>query len=389
MNATGGTKGESATCLGTSSFPARIPELDGVRGSAVLALVLWHYIPSIADHTPGSWPAYLGRAFSFCWSGVDLLFVLFGFLVGSSLWRERFSPRYFTTFYARRAAHILPVYFFMLGVFVAGDFSLRFGMPAAAQPLFQNNLPWWSYPIFLQNLFMPGIDDLGPKVIQTAWALVVASQFCLLLPVLIHALPPRRLGWALVLLALQAPLLRAWVGGGVATYVLLPFRLDSLLAGVLLALMWNNEPGHGWFAHRQRWLKGLWFLLALPAIELVRGGAGLFTLHLTYGWIANFWLAIWFALTLALILNGHWWANAIFRLRPLQWMGRVAYSLFFLHTPILGLVHLIIRRQEPVLRDGRTAAVTALALVLSLLAAAASYRWIERPFLTLGKRFKY
>jgi peptidoglycan/LPS O-acetylase OafA/YrhL len=70
-------------------------------------------------------------------------------------------------------------------------------------------------------------------------------------------------------------------------------------------------------------------------------------------------------------------------------MGRVAYSLFFLHTPILGLVHLIIRRQEPVLRDGRTAAVTALALVLSLLAAAASYRWIERPFLTLGKRFKY
>ena len=70
-------------------------------------------------------------------------------------------------------------------------------------------------------------------------------------------------------------------------------------------------------------------------------------------------------------------------------MGRVAYGLYLLHPAILWVTHWALLGCEPVLNDARTAAVTTLAVGLSLLAAAAAYRWIEEPFLTRGQRFKY
>jgi peptidoglycan/LPS O-acetylase OafA/YrhL len=367
----------------------RIPELDGLRGVAAFGIVLWHYIPSIVVSEPGSLLAYLQRGLSLCWAGVDLFFVLSGFLIGSILLRESGSTHYFSTFYIRRAARILPLYFIMLAGLALGQIWLHAGAPAPIQPLFENTLPWWSYAVFAHNFFMPGIDSFGPKFINVTWSLAVEEQFYLLLPLLVWASPRRQLGWWLLALFLSAPLLRLWVHAGMATYVLLPFRLDSLMAGALLALAWGQQRWRDWIVRHPRWLMVAWIVLAVPAPFLVRSGAGLSVLGAESGWAINTWLAAWFVTTLALLLGRQTWFGGVFRLRPSQWMGRVAYGLYLLHPAVLCFVHWAVLGREPVLSDARTAAVTALAMGLSLLVAGAAYRWIEAPFLARGQRFKY
>ena len=86
-----------------------IPELDGLRGVAILLVVICHYAPGVPGITPGSIPAYLlAPILRLGWSGVDLFFVLSGFLIGSMLLRlpEQRAP--LRSFYVRRAARTLP-----------------------------------------------------------------------------------------------------------------------------------------------------------------------------------------------------------------------------------------------------------------------------------------
>lgn len=88
-------------------------------------------------------------------------------------------------------------------------------------------------------------------------------------------------------------------------------------------------------------------------------------------------------------MGGQAWLAAFFQLRPLLWLGKIAYGLYLLHPAVLWLTHAALLGREPVLRDGPTAAVTALAALLSLAAAAASHRWIEEPFVRRARALHY
>ena len=390
------TAPEVAARVSTSRYvegvttPARVPELDGIRGVAAFAIVLWHYIPSINVRDPGTIYSYLDRLLSLCWSGVDLFFVLSGFLIGSILLREKEARNFFQTFYIRRAARIVPLYALMLGLFALGGWWVRHGAPSVVTPLFAGKVPSWSYLVFVQNFFMPGVDHFGAQFLTVTWSLAIEEQFYLLLPLIIYFLPRRRLGWLLVLLCAAAPLLRTRLEAGLSTYVLLPCRLDSLMAGALVALIWQETRWRNWIVRRRVWLFVMWIVLAIPCLPLLRSGAGLHAL-LTgpwHSWI-NSWLAIWFALTLVLVLSGHFLFGKIFRLPLLRWLGLRAYGLYLLHLPMLWLAHIALLGNEPILKDARTAGATFVAIGLSLFAAAVAYRWIEEPFKKLGHRFKY
>jgi peptidoglycan/LPS O-acetylase OafA/YrhL len=372
-----------------SSPLPRIAGLDGVRGLAALGVLVWHFGPTIAAVEPGSTLAYACRAVSLAWAGVDLFFALSGFLIASILLRAAGSPRYFLTFYVRRAARILPLYFVLLAVLAAGNLDGGLFFPAVLRPLFESQLPGWSFPVFAQNLFMPGINDFGPKLTSVTWSLAVEEQFYLILPFLLWATPHRHhAAWVLACF-LAAPLLRALLPAGMATYVLLPCRLDGLMAGVLLALAWQDTRWREALTVHRGKLLLLWIGLALPAVMLVRGGAGLWALRLPGGWLVNTWLAVWSTLTIGLVLGGQAWLAAFFQLRPLLWLGKIAYGLYLLHPAVLWLTHAALLGREPVLRDGPTAAVTALAALLSLAAAAASHRWIEEPFVRRARALHY
>ena len=95
----------------------RIPELDGLRGCAILLILIWHYFQNQLSYELG-WPiVYLRKLIGFTWSGVDLFFVLSGFLIAGLLLDNRTSPNYFKTFYVRRVCRIFPIYYLHLSLF--------------------------------------------------------------------------------------------------------------------------------------------------------------------------------------------------------------------------------------------------------------------------------
>ena len=112
-----------------------MPELDGLRGIAILLVLIYHYIVDILVVEPGSTGAFLLTCVRLSWSGVDLFFVLSGFLIGGILIDNRLSQNYFKAFYVRRICRIFPLYFFWLFLFC--------GLLLAAHFLFLPvNLPW-------------------------------------------------------------------------------------------------------------------------------------------------------------------------------------------------------------------------------------------------------
>ncbi len=95
--------------LHLASSSKRIPELDGLRGLAILLVIIAHYFPLFTLAGEHVLLRRLLRLFALGWSGVDLFFVLSGFLIGGILFESRSSPCYFRTFYLRRAYRILPI----------------------------------------------------------------------------------------------------------------------------------------------------------------------------------------------------------------------------------------------------------------------------------------
>ena len=105
--------------------PVRIPQLDGLRGIAILLVIALHYLNDSEHGAFGSFLYRFGCAFRLGWAGVDLFFVLSGFLIGGILLEARESVNYFRTFYLRRCFRILPIYYLWVTLFAIA--ALCFG----------------------------------------------------------------------------------------------------------------------------------------------------------------------------------------------------------------------------------------------------------------------
>src|SRR5689334_17828355 len=140
----------------------RIPQLDGVRGIAVLLVIVLHYIRYPLDHVPAV------RFFlEYTWSGVDLFFVLSGFLICGILLDHRESSNYFSVFYIRRSLRILPLY----SLCVLSYVLLKDRIPV--EEMFQDGIPTWSYVLFVQNYFMGSEGHFGGVWLGGTWSLAI------------------------------------------------------------------------------------------------------------------------------------------------------------------------------------------------------------------------
>ncbi|MGA8087925.1 MAG: acyltransferase [Terracidiphilus sp.] len=183
----------------------RIPELDGVRGLAILLVVVFHYFVQSTQVTSRwinstLWPLHLMV------SGVDLFFVLSGFLIGGILYDARFAKNYYSTFYGRRVYRIFPVYFLWLMLFLLGLHLIGPHNATYLHRLFNRDVPFWLYPLFLQNVFTAFRHQWGAEWISATWSLAVEEQFYLLLPFAIRVSTPR----GILRMAVGAILLHNW-----------------------------------------------------------------------------------------------------------------------------------------------------------------------------------
>src|SRR6478752_3378919 len=177
----------------------RIPELDGLRGLAILLVLVGHYFA-----VPGTGAVSLlnGYWFRLGWTGVDLFFVLSGFLIGGILLDVRGSPNYFNTFYARRFFRIIPVYYawiflyVVLSIVVRNFLSMRIGTVQGVDGSLLAHF------LFLQNFHEFLKSTVSFWWFSSTWSLAVEEQFYLVAPLLVRFLPKRILATVMVLVTL-------------------------------------------------------------------------------------------------------------------------------------------------------------------------------------------
>ena len=340
----------------------RIPALDGLRGLAALLVLIAHYF---------AWVPHGTKALAFDWLGVDLFFVLSGFLIGSIILAEHAQPNFFVTFYLRRAARIVPVY----GIVCAA--SLALAALLAGHAWSDHPYSPFVYAAFVSNVGV-SFQGGGGEWLQPTWTLAVEEQFYLLLPLLIVLTPKRRLDPLLVVLWFSATVFRAALVDEyrVAAYTLLPGRMDLLLGGVLVARIRQEID-------LSRHLAAL-RIVPLAALATCAG------LH------ANDRLFLIFSPALVSIAAGAF-ILAIVQGAPeaarlsaplLRHLGRISYALYLLHQPVAGVLHGLIRDARPDIGGVAPVAVTLLSMIVSIGLAAASWRWIERPILDWARAWR-
>jgi peptidoglycan/LPS O-acetylase OafA/YrhL len=337
----------------------RIPQLDATRGIAIL-VVMFH-------NERDALPSHLQAIFASGWMGVDLFFVLSGFLITGILLDAKGSDGFFRNFYARRCLRIWPLYYaLILFMFVAVPL-LR---PAQGAMIFERSSPWWAYPFYLQNFLVPvATKAVGP--LGVTWSLAIEEQFYLLWPLAVRYLSRSRLRWVCIAVVLASPLVRLYLSGhDVYLYSNLFCRLDGLMAGAFFATM-VREPDF----ESRRYMNIAWAVLAgaLP-LALATDGRGEQWIVYSLSVLASA------ALVYLALFSSARWLQRMLASRALVFTGTISYGLYLLHKIPFDAV------------KGRAlgppALVFAVALAATYLLASASWYLFERPFLRLKRFFQ-
>jgi peptidoglycan/LPS O-acetylase OafA/YrhL len=360
---------------------AHIPALDGLRGLAIL-LVIPHNADIFSNSAPWLWPmAQLAHA---GWIGVQLFFVLSGFLITRNLLDTRHDENYFKVFYGRRVLRIFPLYFLTLFVgLVLLPRLVHFGPEALAG---HHDQIWlWT---FLSNWAQSfGIEVTG---YSHFWSLAVEEQFYLLWPFVVLALAGRRLLWACLALIVVALLSRVWLyeigAKPEMLYMFTTSRMDALAMGAGAAALTQVPRWNYWLREN---------LTAAVVIAVVILGATAVHTHLfsvfapqtlTAG---QSLLSFGFAL-LILALGVLQPRNRVRRLLEARWLrtvGRYSFAMYVFHLPILVAFGDDIRAALAFAGPALPLVYVAAAIVLSVVAGFLSYHLLEKHFLRLKTYF--
>lgn len=386
------------------------PALDGLRAVAFCMVFLQHYI-----HLPWGW------------TGVNIFFVLSGFLITGILFDTRDTPHRARNFYVRRTLRIFPLYY---GIFLAFLLST---------PYFhwQWNWAWLAWPLYLGNFLRflsPRAAILGSRSNMVAdahlagsrswlpevnfghfWSLCVEEQFYLAWPWVVFWVRSRRaLLWICGVTVVVAPFIRVavqqiappWALAQELFYRVTPFQLDSLLLGGFIALLWRGDSSkdsgtQALLVRRKHMLKVAGIVAAIFAVASIvylsrtinfsdrmwREHYPYPTWRLTWGLtFINFFAA---AVILCCVRSRGWLARLL-GLPPLRWLGRISYGAYVFHDIFRQLyvfidVKLSVYSHFFIARQGLVMSI--LGFCFTLLIAWLSFRFFESPFLDLKERW--
>jgi len=367
--------------------PGRIPALDGVRGTAICLVLMWHGVfatlTSLPNHPYMARIVALGR---FTWSGVDLFFVLSGFLIGGILLDSAFGERYFAPFYIRRAHRILPLYAIVLMLAFLARYTCRH--LGSLPPWLDGRIPFWYYSVFLQNVWMAMRGTFGAGGLGVTWSLAVEEQFYLTLPLIIRYVCRSRLWWIVGFMIVGAPLLRmllsaSTVHGVFAGYVMMPCRADALGWGIAAALATRTPVVWESILRLRRCVYVLFGCVGAAIVALLVSSFEPFTAS-AFGLEYSI-LAFFYFLLLMLVLTNRPVA-ALFSLRPLTYLGTIAYGLYLLHNPLLAWGRQLGSRFHSAQSGWVSLCVSSMAVCVSITVAAISWNYLEKPLIQRGHR---
>lgn len=374
-----------------------LPPLDGLRGIAILLVFVTHMVALPLGSNATGVDGIVRALARFGWTGVDLFFVLSGFLITGILLDSRGEPHYWRNYFARRTLRIFPLYYGSLTfLFFLLPHLVHWNDPEYAT-LRANQAWYWTYTVN----FLEVLKGVAATPLNTVhfWSLCIEEQFYFFWPFVVLLVSSKALirvaaytiAFGIVFrtcFVLVNPLRDA-----AAAYVLTPGRLDGLMAGAVLAVR-MRELGtlralRG-LASRGMWMAGA----ALLILAIWRGG---FEYHdpataiIAYPVIATFYASL---LVLALANPA---SSPLVRLlsgRRLRQWGKYSYGLYVLHFPLLGVLDTkltVLHGSFLTIAGSHLPAVmlrAAIAVPLSYAVAWLSYNLYEKRFLALKRYFE-
>jgi peptidoglycan/LPS O-acetylase OafA/YrhL len=371
------------------------PALDGLRAIAFLMVFFQHYL-----------------AVPWGWTGVNVFFVLSGFLITGILDDTRDQPHRARNFYLRRTLRIFPLYY---GIFLA---------LLLLTPLMHWRWTWlWlAWPLYLGNflrflgpsagkvnsplelatdahLHSPMLPKGEPLYLGHFWSLCVEEQFYLVWPWVVFWIRSRKaLLWICGLTVVIVPIVRSipltyvpvWMRSAELTYRFTPFQLDSLLLGGLLALLWRGSHRHI-LLRIAPWVAVIGIVVAVFYISIgLRAVHGDFDIYPYPPWKQTWGLTYINFLTAAVILcclRPNTISSRLLSLRPLRSLGRISYGAYVFHDIFHNLyVHIVTKAHIRLFYGEEQVWRALLALACTWAIAALSFRYFETPFLNLKER---
>jgi peptidoglycan/LPS O-acetylase OafA/YrhL len=318
----------------------------------------------------------VGFGFVIFASGVDMFFLLSGFLIGGILLDHRTAPKYFASFYGRRFCRIVPVYYgFLVLTALAGVIQHAHGWPT---PVFDAGTPYWMYFLFLQNYALGWFGDWKWITVTMAWSLALEEQCYLTLPAAVKFLSNRSLVGVSALFVLAAPILRYYIPSvthSVGTLVLTLFRADGLAAGFLCAMLVRSG-----FKISSRTLGRIAIPLAALAVVAHLPNTPLEFLRGTL-------LAGFYSCVLLLATRG---SLVFLESSFLRFFGTISYALYLFHQSALEFLWTIVRHTGHASVRGEAIFVPFAAFLLSIMGCWLSWVWLEKPLISQARsRFRY
>ncbi len=390
---------------------SHVKALDGLRGVAILSVLLFHaHVYGLAvPLSESAAQSLVGRltnavawaSWNFGWVGVDLFFLLSGFLITTSLYGSKQQPGALRRFFLRRALRIFPLYYAALILSAAGWYAFS---PEGSSVLVDQAHPTLGLKwlvTYTQNFAISSVGwEAIPSFLNHTWSLAVEEQFYLVWPLVILYRPNQAHRWICAALILGALLFRVvWSAAGqepLGNYVLLPARMDLLAAGGLIAVL--AEAG-GTPAKLRR--GGTVVLLAGAATLALFLWIGRVHWTQDFFWVRKVTYASAWALQLKhafpLLLGGGALAMLVassgdsllaraLSIRPLCVLGKFSYGAYIVHLPlVLWLsIHHLSEAVGPTV-SGYCLALGA-TLGASVLGGWVTYEGIERWFLAVKAR---
>ncbi len=366
-----------------------MPALDGLRGVAILLVLFIHF------GAQSDLPGFFNRLAYMGWVGVDLFFVLSGFLISRILLKSKDSPGYFKNFFMRRALRIFPLYYVVLlvSVFILPPFL----SVEAVKVYLAGSASDASYLFaYTTNFALVFITGLTFGVFGHFWSLAVEEHFYLLWPAAVRWINKRRLisicfGIMAAALALRIGWLAVrheWGGAYQLTFC----RIDSLACGALLALWLDGRSQEEMLRYfrNARWLLKYFGGLILILFLLIKPFYPSNWFVVTFGLTM---LAITAASLVVLCLNEmpETRLKAAMERKWLKWFGKYSYGIYVVHFPIAIVmrdVTSVASWKRHLLFMGGWLYMLA-GITLSAMLAWCSYHAFERHVLKMKDRFAY
>ncbi len=365
------------------------PALDGLRGLAILMVVFHHATPDSPSTT------MIGRASKVLADygavGVDLFFVLSGFLITGILLQAKGGPHYFRTFYARRSLRIFPLYYGVLLVSLV-LVPMIWPMTTPAGQRIHHDQGWlWLYASnikgSLSTLERP--FTAGWYQFDHFWSLAVEEQFYLVWPVLILLISRRAMVGVCAVLMAVALGLRGWLyykgDQTAAFYSLTPCRIDELAMGGLLALLGRTSINAG----HLRKIAGAVFVVCGGVLVLIWKTDARAMI------VGGTLLGLFFAALIVLVVCGGPgdWVRGVFNLYPMRVVGKYSYAMYVLHPFLLAALgdYLSYKRLGAMTHSGGLGVFLyiVIALAVTFLAGWLSWNLYEKHFLKLKRFVEY